>query len=1777
MRRASLLLLILSLLLPLSISQKVIPAPCIYDAESITFTVYTPQTGNVPAKLNYGLWSTEDGVGYNGYFVLTVSLPEEEPTHSNWFARALGRGGNDDNRKRPLFAGQPQIHLNITGSLGCAMQKLLLISIDTCYQTMYNVPDLCSWALDFIGGMYQYSVEQEGDGTIAIIVPKWFNSDAPFTMYSQSTSCNPFYNCSTSCNTNLFTNLYGGSANITDSQVQLSGGTNATFDGSSVTVENSYNFTFSNQNSSAPLNLTLYNSTQVTVDAEPSEVTINIYSFNRSACAYSADWKSLTPPTNQTTSVFPTFSPLTLDGGGNLFTQGNWLLVGDNQLNYTGEFEQRFFFHYCSEKVAVYSSSSSTNQSIQLNLFNVTSGVGVPIDGDATAVSRVEPLSPGSSLSSSCAAISGILVQPNDSFSLYLSSSNSGITLAKNALFSLVALADGCVSGPSSNTTNNVTINVNVTVNGTEIKAGNCTAIYSNTTDGAFYIENLGLCDAVPKEENYPETCFYFDIEGSTLVANYDGICAADANYGTPRSGYIHFINSATITASNVGQNFSFSTIQPKLSFEAERCASVSGPDGDGVVTLSGTGLCSIVTDSTCMGVDVTEEGNVTVSFTGVCSVDANMGIARDGAIHLMNTSTIGVYNPIGTSSFFLTATVPTVFTGDLCLGVDQSGDSVEFDFTGLCSLISTSSAIDVEFDSGTGVASLSFSGVTAIRGPATNTYRTGEITLGSTPTVTVVEVTPGSYEFQATGDISIDVAQCLSKEVESSDGTILLTNTGVCGISVQSATLSEVERNESSSSHAGEGLIEHAWHSLGGSKKPSAKKNKLVQDTLTDTVTFIDAANIQPRTTSDNQIEWNFVCPINCGDESINTNSTCNCQGGVTTTGDITSSGTCSCTEISTTTITTTEIISPSGLPISFPTGISLPPPTSVTLTFDPNDPSISSISSTSGSPSTPGHSTGLPSLPGGGGCSPVHLGLSQSYLIGKDRHGRSIKVIGSVLHSASHAVSSAASSATHEATAVASAVVSVLGGILCSGAGVPVPTSGFGSAPHIPGGPSIGPDPFPSSLTGAIAEAAFAAGSSPSPSTGEPPTAEAAAEAAANAATSGSPLPASSPVTITVWSGGLSIPIANNSSPIPPCNSLYEGLTFVVQSNGTTDDEWIICLNIPSQDGYAWYPVSLLTALITDTIPGGNGTTIECDPTFCDIETSANLTVKTITAATKVLGGNCTFCSLSVNQYGYVTAFDSGNVTLYNGSVSYVQSITYYSGAGIVMDNDSMIVNQGYTILNQTLVNDLNVTGSLLMCYASNDTLQAAVFEGCGGTTAQFPSGANITGGTLNNVTYISNSGTTHLGGTTNITGPLYVNGALFDPTTQELIAGSNIVLTTGSSSTTISTSSNPTFSSVNLLNTHGSYAAMEASGTHSQPSATIQTFNVPGRLLAQGELEIPQFDDSSGQPTFYPPDSADNGAYLYLGNYTGLLWSYSFQGWTPSGAYQFEGTTNQVCATEGGGFGHPSVTYGLCSSVVFPGSASVCQSGATLTANSFSSCSGSAASFPAGATFAGTVTMDNTLFMNDDIIMTGQLRMTSASAGINVQGGIVNSINGYSGGTGSGGLPALFPYGLIDSTFSSSLSVYETQTISNLQVQFVSSSGFSCNGGPGSNSASFTLKLYRTYQSKSWFISSPTSLTITLNSGNTCMQGIIVTAGTSTVFTIPSDFDPSASFVNRFSNIGVTNSTSTYPFLFQYGLLNPGSGYVFNLIEPPDLTSGWPVGTYDLYNLINGFIYT
>jgi hypothetical protein len=582
--------------------------------------------------------------------------------------------------------------------------------------------------------------------------------------------------------------------------------------------------------------------------------------------------------------------------------------------------------------------------------------------------------------------------------------------------------------------------------------------------------------------------------------------------------------------------------------------------------------------------------------------------------------------------------------------------------------------------------------------------------------------------------DSQLEEGDCIDITYPTAE-RIRVSNPGVCGVVVTDTI---------QASHSSESWWTHAWHYLKASFDATS--------TLTGTLVYQDTDHILPRHPSGSNVRWDWQCGsgISCGEDSpIETNDTCRCKEAVETEGQcncelgveatngtcnckngVETEGTCTCESgvdsdgpvtapsCSCTTIETTQIESPTGLPVNFPSGASFPPPVPITVFFDPNQPSVSSISTSSSSSSSSSSSTSSsgsgssssgssgssPGLPGSGGCgvASVFLKADKPYLIGIDpRTGRKVKLIGSVVSGASSAVSSAASSATSAAgsaagaaTSAATSVVSAITGILCDGPGVPTPAAAGGGVGS--GSPSTPDYPDPADITGPVAAAAFGA-STPS-TTSTPTDTTAAAVAAAVAAAAGNPqLPPLGPTSITVWAGGLTIPVFNDSHEMPTCNTLYRGNFGVKKGNGTTDDKAVMCLNQPSKSGFGWYPFPTDEAIVT-AVFSGNGTGLTCpaEDEWCIINAYPNGSLYSISPVDIITPGNCTFCSLSVDATGRVRAMTSSNVTIFNGSVSYDQTITYWTNAGIIMDNQSAIINQGETVLNQVLITDLNVTGT-------------------------------------------------------------------------------------------------------------------------------------------------------------------------------------------------------------------------------------------------------------------------------------------------------------------------------------------------------------------------------------------------------------------------------------------------------------------------------------------------
>jgi hypothetical protein len=589
----------------------------------------------------------------------------------------------------------------------------------------------------------------------------------------------------------------------------------------------------------------------------------------------------------------------------------------------------------------------------------------------------------------------------------------------------------------------------------------------------------------------------------------------------------------------------------------------------------------------------------------------------------------------------------------------------------------------------------------------------------------------------------------CMATRATGGNGTIYFDALGVCTITVEDATASK-------NIHDAEPFIQHAWHRFKyglGLATPITSSSALSGNVYLDS-SDQTGGHIKTQHVGENHVVSSWVCDpgIDCGDNPIKTNDVCNCSKSIETKGDITttngsisaengtchcemgcecpggietteivSEGSCSCETVETTEIITPEISSPTGLPVLFPTGISFGAPTAITVTITAHDPCIISWTSTSSSSSSssstgpgssgpgstgpgstgPGSSgiPGLGALPDGGGCTPGLLSLKGDHIWGVDGRGHKVKVLGSVVHAASSAASSATSAATSAAgaatgaaTAAASGVVSVLGGILCDGGGLPSPIGGLPSFGGLPSGFPSGPIPLPGALTGAVVGAVM--GSTTLTPGAIPPTSTDAAVAAGETMVTTSHLPAPAPVTITVWGGGLWIPVVNNSQPLPPCGVSYMGLmVYIHQSDSSADDEIVICDHRPSESGWAFYPISFGGAML-NAIPGPNGTQTICDADFCTLETYPNNSLIEIHAANIITGGSCVDCSLTVGSDGRIRTFTSGNITLFDGSRSYVNSSVFFTGSGIIMDNESAIISDGDIALQKAAITNLNTT---------------------------------------------------------------------------------------------------------------------------------------------------------------------------------------------------------------------------------------------------------------------------------------------------------------------------------------------------------------------------------------------------------------------------------------------------------------------------------------------------
>jgi len=799
-------------------AQRVVPV-CDYVAESIALTIYTDKTGEAFVHLDSGSWNTSDGIAYTGTFYFTVLQPQPmgmrgvderaadetdppppppPPARSrapHWLTRLAATV------TRPLAAllalgaapRLPTIRLDLVGSLGCSAQRYLLISIDSCAQTLFGSPDLCAWAKSYFGGAYQYSVQASPTGELSIIVPKWFNADSPFTLYSAvGATCDPYYNCSDASQVNLYTTLYGGTVNVSNSVVQIlpdpsGNATIITVDGDSTDIESSVNVTFTAPNATS-LNVTVYNSTFV-VEAKPDTVELNIYSFNSTACAHAADWHAVTPTGNQSVARDAP-AALYLGGpGGGLDALADWALIGADAIRYVGSVSPASIsLEWCTVSARAYTANAAgTDQRLELRLYNVTTPLApLTVDPLAVAISTLSPPH-NDTLNSACASVIKEL-RTGDTFALYASAAGAdvpagGILLANESIFSLVALPVGCLAGsPSSNVTVNVTFNITVQFANDSgvLEVRKCLEKSTTFSNGTFTLTNTGVCGLEPREEAFPDVCWHFETSDPDTGQEelfFSGVCSVDANGGTPRGGSLSLVDSPTVAFTNTGQNF---TAASRLTFVAGSCLATSTAGAQ--TNYTNTGLCSAnanggvarsgairFVDSATIGwinddqdfiansryefvaggclATTTDSGTSRVNYTntGVCGVSANGDIARTGALDLQDSATVHFSNTGNT----FTAHSALVFGAQRCLEVAQTGASVNYTNTGICTAASTNAVLSANLDLLTGHLELGYTGVESIRVTSSGTFRGGEITLLNAPDgkLTWSETSPGQFQ----------------------------------------------------------------------------------------------------------------------------------------------------------------------------------------------------------------------------------------------------------------------------------------------------------------------------------------------------------------------------------------------------------------------------------------------------------------------------------------------------------------------------------------------------------------------------------------------------------------------------------------------------------------------------------------------------------------------------------------------------------------------------------------------------------------------------------------------------------------------------------------------------------------------------------------------------------------------------------------------------------------------------------------------------------------------
>lgn len=423
----------------------------------------------------------------------------------------------------------------IKGSFGCA-NGLLESSLDdydpsgtpSCREVSgTGALGLCvSYWPQQCTGTFPYSTYENLDGVYELLINGWCGVQGDVVLVCSGT-CAGLVQCSSALQQTV---VQGGTIYMGNNSVLIADSGNNTFysNSSQVTVLQSRNIIIE---SSAPeITINLTNSTTVV------QSQANATYLNTGPVQTCTDWLSYTglTGTNRTVTdtavplVFSIVDPVTGDGAS------AWV-GGTSTIEYVGTLRGASYeFVYCLQSAEVFISATAEER-LYVQLVNVSTGTPLA-PSIATSVHARNLNGTQGMLTSACGSFITDEVRTGDEYAFYVYAEGLGgapasLVLAPAAAFSLAIAPTGC-QGVLNNITFNITLQF---ANGTLIKPGYYISISTDTSDGAFTIDNLGVVEVSPNTTGtYPARCLYAT-KDSDGVANlhYSGVCALSANGGT--------------------------------------------------------------------------------------------------------------------------------------------------------------------------------------------------------------------------------------------------------------------------------------------------------------------------------------------------------------------------------------------------------------------------------------------------------------------------------------------------------------------------------------------------------------------------------------------------------------------------------------------------------------------------------------------------------------------------------------------------------------------------------------------------------------------------------------------------------------------------------------------------------------------------------------------------------------------------------------------------------------------------------------------------------------------------------------------------------------------------------------------------------------------------------------------------------------------------------------------------------------------------------------------